>query len=208
MDPFPYMTALVPEASLGEAKVTHFVIGRHESMMAALRREYIPEGAYARLQVGGRLVMSDTPMERRTNRSVVDHAHGRVLIAGLGLGMILPPILGKPEVESVIVVERSADVVALIGPHFASPKLTLVVANVFDWKPARTDRFNCIYFDIWPDICTDNLTGINRLHRRFRPHLDRDDPGAWMGSWVHDELKARRRREQREREKWGWGAYR
>jgi len=68
------------------------------------RDTYIRPGRYARLHVGHVLMMSDTDMERRSNVQVVQQARGHVLIAGLG--MILHPILAKPEVTRVTVVEK------------------------------------------------------------------------------------------------------
>ena len=51
--------------------------------------EYIPPGRYTRLMLHGSVMMSDTPSERISNRFFVMNAHGRILIAGLGLGLIV-----------------------------------------------------------------------------------------------------------------------
>lgn len=49
----------------------------------------VSAGDYVKLSVGGTLMMSDTPMERRTNMEFIDKAKGDVMIAGLGIGLIL-----------------------------------------------------------------------------------------------------------------------
>ena len=64
--------------------------------------------------------MSTTPFEQRTNRTAFYDATGRVLINGLGLGMLLAAILRKPDVKRVRVIEHDADVIALVGPTFAT----------------------------------------------------------------------------------------
>ena len=38
-----------------------------------------------------------------------------------------------------------------------------------------------IYFDIWPDICTDDIAEAQALQRRFRKYLN---PGGYMKSWT------------------------
>jgi spermidine synthase len=139
--------------------------------------------------VRDKLVMSDTPMEVATNREVVERATGRVLIAGLGLGLILGPIFAKPDVEAVTVVEREPDVIALVGPLVQDPRLEIICADIEVWRPPRGARYETIYFDIWPDIDVANLVQIKRLHRRFRRRLARA-PGAWLGSWQYASLLA------------------
>lgn len=54
------------------------------------------------------VVMSDTPMEKHTNQEFLDAAHGDVLIAGLGIGLIVMPLLDDPEITSITVVEKEA----------------------------------------------------------------------------------------------------
>lgn len=157
-------------------------------------------GRYARMveRVGAQddirniVWMSDTPMERRTNLDFVRRATGRVLIAGLGLGLCLVPILAKPDVAAVTVIERSPEMIDLIAPQrrFAAvpgvAKLTVICADIEDVRPRDTiagGKWTTIYFDIWPDICGDNAPQMRRLHHRWSPYLDRADPAASMDSW-------------------------
>jgi spermidine synthase len=124
---------------------------------------------------------------------VLREARGDVLIAGLGIGMILVPILSKPEVNRVLVIEKYQDVIDLVGSHVAHSKLTIECADILEYKPAKGSKWNTIYFDIWPDICTDNLDEIATLKQRFKYHKAVD---GWMGAWVEGELRGRRRSER------------
>lgn len=200
MTTFPTMPEVLPEGEIGLAKVTHFEISPRDAGWTRIRElanpgrnEYIPEGRYAQLHVGSVLMMSDTPMERRSNYAVVRMARGHVLIAGLGIGMILHPILAKPEVTRVTVVEKYGDVIKLVGPTLPQEKLELVEADIFTWAPTKGTKYDTIYFDIWPDITGDNLEEMATLHRRFG---HRKTPGAWMDSWKRGELLAQKRREK------------
>lgn len=198
---FVPMCDFVAPGSVGKAKVEHFEIDRSPVRGFMRPDEYISPGKYTRLFVGGRLFMSDTDMERRTNYGVVRAARGDVLIAGLGIGMILVPILRKPEVTSVTVVEISKDVADLVEPSMrklpGAEKLTIVVADIFDRPHLGRQMFDTIYFDIWADQSTDALKEMATLHRRF---ARRKRPGGWMSSWRLDLLRARREQERRS----GW----
>lgn len=204
MTPWARMVDVVPPGKQGIAEVRHVVVSERQAMFAAMRGERLAAGPLAQLFVEGGLMMSDGSNEKGTNWQAVREAHGDVLVVGLGIGMVLVPILRKAEVRSVTVVEKFADVVALVEPHIrrhveeAAGKLEVVVGDAFSWVPSRSaQRWQCIYLDIWPVICTDNLPEIARLKRGFRRWLDKADPGAWIGAWMEDQLRAHRRREQR-----------
>jgi spermidine synthase len=196
---FPEMYTKVPAGKLNTAEVTHTVVTKEDSDFTSIRAvmgrdEYVPPGTITRLLINGEIMMSDTPMEKNSNFHVVRRAKGHVFIAGLGLGMILWPILAKPEVLRVVVVEMNPDVINLVGPHTPKdPRLTIVQADAFAYKP--TTKFDVIYFDIWPSTTTDNLPEMAKLHRRYGRFLQ---TGGWMESWQRGLLRARRRREQRE----------
>ncbi len=195
------MVTKVPPGVYGSAQVEHFTVSEEESQFSWLRASMRPgarfdgvdPGNYVRLMVNGNLLMSDTHMERMTNLEVVRKAHGKVLIAGLGIGMILWPILAKKEVESVTVVEKNADVHTLMKDSLPkSDRLQIVSGDIFTWKPSVGTKYNVIYFDIWGSISTDTLKEMSTLHRRFARSLDRTDPKCWMDSWRREYLKDRR----------------
>jgi spermidine synthase len=189
---FPWMFRLLPEQELGGARVHHTRLDGE----AAHRASYVngqhistEPGTYTSLFVTtapGQIecMMSDLRYERATCAEVVERAHGDVLVAGLGLGMILHPILRKPDVRSVTVVEKYPDVVRLISPTLPTTDgLTIVVADIFEWSPPLGVHYDVIWFDIWPDISADRLPEMRALHQRFAPFLKVENPGRWMESW-------------------------
>ncbi len=196
MSTFASIPDILPEGVKGSAKIEHFTVKKDFWAM----REGVTPGKYARLYVDGQLLMSDTDNERSTNWRVAYKSNGRVLIAGLGIGMILTAILDKPEVESVIVIEKYQDVIDLVAPHYRHPKLTVICGDIFEWKPAKGEKFDTIYFDIWGDISTDVLGEMATLHRRFGRYLNRENPEAWMDSWQKGFLKLQLQRDRRR----GW----
>lgn len=198
------MTALVPARREGAAEVQHFEISEQAAKLGNLRaivhgsyEDMVQPGKYIRLLVSGQLMMTDTQMEKRTNLGFMSKAKGRVLVAGLGIGMILHRLLEKPEVTEVTVIEKYGDVIRIVAetlPEVPGKALVHVCADIFEWKPAKGEKFDTVYFDIWPDICTDNLKEITKLKRRFARFLT---PNGWMGAWCEDRLRTQKARERR-----------
>jgi hypothetical protein len=63
----------------------------------------------------GAIWMSLTPMEMMTQRSAVKKASHTVVLGGLGLGWLLRKVCEKPDVERVIVVEKSQEMLDWFG---------------------------------------------------------------------------------------------
>jgi len=205
-DLFPQMADLVRECARGRASVQHVTVdvegGRTACYVYGEFRNPSPPGTYVSLRLRNddgqsQVMMSDFYYERATCVEVVQRAHGEVLIAGLGVGMILHPILKKPEVSSVTVIEKYQDVVDLISPTLPrDPRLAIVTADIFQWRPPSVCRYDVIWFDIWPDIETTRLTEMARLHRRFRRYLNRENAQCWMESWHRKETRQMARQQR------------
>lgn len=198
----PSVAKFLAPGERGVARVDHFVVTEEDSNRTAMRaafgqiNAYVPPGKYARLTVNGTLMMTDTAMEWRTNSYAVRMAHGDVLIGGLGIGMVLVPILQNPDVRSVTVVEKYQEVIDLVETgvryavhHAQAAKLTIHTGDILEWTAPKGDTYDFIYFDIWPDICTDNLAEMTKLKRRFARRLNRENPKAWMGCWQEKKLR-------------------
>jgi hypothetical protein len=190
---FPEMSELVPPCAKGCASVRHLAVdaegGRTASYVYGEYKDPSPAGTYVTLRLmndagQSQVMMSDFVYERATCVEVVERAHGDVLIAGLGLGMILHPILKKREVRSVTVIEKFQDVVDLISPTLPhDPRLTIITDDIFLWEPPAGCRYDVIWFDIWPDIEASRLIEMRKLHRKYRPHTNSSNPQHWMESW-------------------------
>lgn len=196
---------------LGEATISKFTITEHKAKMfnlGALMNSdglgRIDEGEYVRLCVDDKLVMSDTSLEQNTNWEFVSKANGRVLIAGLGVGLILHNIkekFDKGAITEVTVIEKSQDVIDLVGPLF--PWVKCICADIMEYKPEKNEKWDTIYFDIWPERSTDNLDEIKILHNRYKFKKNRDNPNCWMNSWYKEELQYSKAQDRRS-SMWGW----
>lgn len=190
----------------GIAEIKHFHISETEAQSFNLRRlmshgnyvELVAAGDYVKLIVDGKLMMSDTPMEKRTNTEFIRFAHGEVMIAGLGIGLILEnliPLYESGKVTRVVVYEKYQDVIDLVA-HRYTDRLPLEVRcqDIMTYRPPREEKYDTLYFDIWPEITEDNLKDIRILHNRWKNHKN---PKAYMNSWMADFLRKRRAAERR-----------
>jgi len=149
-------------------------------------------GVYTRLRDNKKseTVMTDTPMEIRSNMYFVAAAHGKVLIAGLGLGLVLISIQDKEDVESIYVVEIHKEIIDLVAKRLPlNNKVRIIQADIFKFNLRRGVKLDTIYFDIWNNISGDNYTPTKILHRKFQHFLNRENPRAWMDSWRREDFK-------------------
>lgn len=153
----------------------------------------VHDGKYVRLHINGQLMMSDTGMERASNRAFIKNANGHVLIAGLGVGLIVYNILSKPSVTKITIVEKYQDVIDLVAPHFTDPRIEIVCADIMEHQFDKAVKFDTIYFDIWPTIDEDNLLQIRTLHNRYKGRLNRQNPNCWMDSWMKTKCQSLKR---------------
>lgn len=146
-----------------------------------------PPGWYSRLRRGHEVFMTDTHDEWWTQRIAIDEARwrgGKILITGLGLGLIVEEILAdSPQSATrITVIEKSPDVIRLVGPHLQQrfpAQLEIVCADAYTWMPPEGIRYSVVWHDIWPNpkdpACASE---IDRLQQRYARWCD------WQGSWT------------------------
>lgn len=124
VSPYEAMTVTVPPGISGTVEVRRFEITEQQAARSFLRGRGrgVPAGTYTGLYRNGSLWMSDTPDEKRDHlpilNAVREHAAERVLVNGLGLGMVVAALLATESVRHVDVVDTDPDVIALVGPHY------------------------------------------------------------------------------------------
>lgn len=140
-------------------------------------------------------MMSDTPMERTTNRDFVKNANGDVLIFGLGLGLIILPLMAAKEVKSITVVELHKDLIELVSPilkqYDIHNKLIIEHGDCFEYNNTvpKGKKWDCIYGDIWVSICPDNYSEMKMLTKNWQRRVNRDNPNWILDHWLKSECK-------------------
>jgi hypothetical protein len=76
----------------------------------------------------------------------------------------------NPKVKAVTVVEKSQDVYDLVAPHYFKMepvRLQIYLADIFEWQAPKGVHYDWAFFDIWDNICSDNLAEMSKLKRKF-----------------------------------------
>jgi hypothetical protein len=144
-------------------------------------------GQYTCLRCGNIDFMTDLYDEWWTQREAIRQAHargGNVLITGLGLGLVVEAIMKTAgrSVNRILVIERSPDVITLLGPYLESHfgrHVEIINADAFTWEPPAGQRFSVGWHDIWPN---PHAPGVEKesayLEQRYAAYCD------WQGSWI------------------------
>lgn len=171
-----------PPCSNAGARIEQFTVERQAADLERLRAmighhgRYVPAGTYTKLLTlhpggGVTLQMSDTPDECHDAVDFVLTARGRVLVTGLGLGVVANALLLKESVTHVTVLEVSQHVIDLVGPlleaQHGTDRLHIRQADALAYKPAPGERYDWAWHDIWPDIVSSNLAEMTTLRRRW-----------------------------------------
>lgn len=181
-----------------------------------------PPGWYTALMHADRgLVMSDVPGEIAGALPFTDTVASwspghRVLIAGLGLGIVPAWLLANTGVSRVDVVEIDIHVIDLItrdrdqdgAPNAWAndPRLHIYCDDAHTWWPGRRPKRGCClhadcvlwpnstwqaaWFDVWDTVSPANLPSMHRLTRHYARRVYR------MWSWERPECEAMRDRGQ------------
>jgi hypothetical protein len=189
----------VPDGMSGDYEVSTFTVSEEaaefENLGAAIGHSsrYIDAGTYKKLTQLGEVVMSNTPAEIDDHRPLFFRVKIKkpetVLLNGLGLGVALKEILKSETIKRVWVIEKSHDVIKLVGPTYVrDPRVTIIEADAFTYKPSKGVRYGAVWHDIWNTICEDNLPEMKTLHRKYGRRCD------WQGSWGRELCRERSRR--------------
>lgn len=109
------------------------------------------------LQIDGRTVMVDDPPHWWAMQAHASAYQGRVLVAGLGLGLILHALLDKPAVTHITVIEREPDVVQLVSPFllrqygaaYLAKKCMIIQTDWEDYlTPWMPEQYNGVFYDL------------------------------------------------------------
>ena len=130
--------------------------------------------------------MSVKPNEVETMKAPIQRSHGSVLTLGLGMGYFAFHASQKEDVESVTVIEREPDVIALFKEHILpqfphKEKIKILQADAFAYveKELSKERFDYIFADLWHDA-SDGLEMYMKLKK-----LEGNIPTDY---WIEDSL--------------------
>ena len=95
--------------------------------------------------------MVDDPLHWHGMRELVsDLPPGRLLVAGLGLGLFAHHLMQRPDITEITVVEIDLDVILLIEPTLpADPRRTIVLADYYEYiESGLAGRPDAVLWDL------------------------------------------------------------
>jgi hypothetical protein len=153
---------LLPPGKVGEYSVEQQVYpGDHEFDVVGTRYAMFTGSPMTKIKMGNPTVihslkgpegtwMTDLPCEMyQMHEELARFARGRVLVGGLGLGIVARMASLNPKVTEVTVVERSPEVCQLVG-RYLNHGTRLVPVDLFAFaKELKPDYYQTALLDIW-----------------------------------------------------------
>jgi hypothetical protein len=97
--------------------------------------------------------MVDDPPHFWSMENYAKNSYGKVLVAGLGLGLVTGELLNNADVDSVTVVELNKDVIGLISPllpkNIGNTRLDIKNEDFYKFINETHEKFDRIIVDLW-----------------------------------------------------------
>jgi hypothetical protein len=126
------------------------------------------------LNKNGEFIMSNSNSMLKFYKPYLDEINGEVLIFGLGLGVIILPLLNDPSITKIDVVEIDLNMIDYVYEKRIKSldinnKINIINQNVFNHT--TTNTYDYILMDIWSEIKSNTNEEINFLINKFTPNL-------------------------------------
>lgn len=153
---------------------------------------FAEEFVYPAVLENGREWMTVTPNEIATMREPLSHMRGNIAVMGLGLGYFAYMASEKPEVSSVVIVERDPEIIDLFTRHILPQfpqrdKISIVQEDAFEFAAVMAHScpaYDCVFVDLWHDV-SDGVGMYLRMKR-----LQKRLPGTHFEYWIEPSILA------------------
>lgn len=184
---------------LNEGRVGRFCL-KKKMVLGGVMQSYDPENGrlyYGRfdnefnaivLMEDNDIWMSDIPLEQESIRNPVRFARGKVLTAGLGLGMFPMFIRDKEDLESVDIVELTQEVIELVGAQIRYPKFRFINDDIHHYLATTNRKYDFVYIDVWRGT-VQPISNMENMHREVERVLASNGKSmCWMQE-LYDKVK-------------------
>ncbi len=128
-------------------------------------------------------MMQDSHAEYKEHLWLWKKAQGKVLIGGLGIGMVNEVLISDTSITKVTILEKNQEVIDMVWPYCAKDeRFELIHADIHTWTPPEGSHWNVAWFDTYH-------AGDEGTHFEYRDEmLERygsmvDEVGFWGLTW-------------------------
>ncbi len=161
------------EEWFGGEVVSYHVVNRHKKPKV----EIIKQKNHSFLWINDYLWVWDIPVERRYQKQIALEAHGDVLVAGYGLGMVQEYLIKNPNVTSVVTVEKMPEVIDVCRKFYDKIHGKTEIGDFFDYP--ENGKFDCVIGDVWEEILPEFLDDYKKFKTKALRLLKKD--GKYLG---------------------------
>jgi hypothetical protein len=125
-----------PDSQVGAARIEthHYKPGLYQAYgLRGTHYRVARTIAIRGLAIDNKTWMVDDPPHWWAMQDHARHYEGRVVCAGLGLGLIVHTLHENPKVREIVVIERDQDVIDLVEFHLPQRKLTIERGDFWEW---------------------------------------------------------------------------
>lgn len=79
-----------------------------------------------------------------------DRLHGKVLIGGLGIGILPRLLVENPEIEQIVIIDIDSRLQVILGELANDPRIVFQPADI--WEITETEQFDSAFIDVWDDF--------------------------------------------------------
>jgi len=122
------------------------------------------------LKINGDIVMVDDPLHWIGMQRLAEASSGRVLVGGLGLGIVVRHLVNNQHVSSIEVIELNEDVIKMVSPLLPDdPRIKVIQGNIFEYMMSK-DEYTTVINDIW--VKKHRHKGHEKWHPVITTHRD------------------------------------
>lgn len=136
----------------------------------------------------GEVIMSNGKVELLSNYEFIQNAEGDIIVFGLGLGLIIFPLLSCNLVKSITIVEKNDKIINYVGSVVKKMdlenKVSLIHSDAHSFVSSEKNSFDYIYFDIWNSLNENSFEEMEQIQKNFQ-YLKRNEKSR-MRSWGYE----------------------
>ena len=146
--------------------------------------EILEQKGFKFLWIDDYLWMSDVHVEDQEQQSLAQRAHGKVLVAGYGLGLVQKYLLQNENVTSVLTIELLPEVLRECESVYHHLNGDVHIGDFYEFGEDKI--FDCVIGDIWPDRRTEWINSYVRFKQKAQRLLK---PGGKILAWASDHME-------------------